>query len=233
MRARHPTVLAPRWREQGFMQGLGPAFWHGLAGAAVAEVHWSHAATRSPRLGLSEWLHSDQLAGAVGNAAAQAACAAGQRVQRTVRRLGRPVGDGRALLLGEIGSLSARARSSQGSGLTLLAHGARRAVLRSRSRVPVFRGECTTSHPDDARARGGGLAGAGDAWNVETVLLVTRVAPSFLRSATSSTSRTRPADVAARAHVGERGTSGYFRSARCRRAAVGVARDGGAAHGAL
>ena len=35
-----PVVAEPRWRAEGFLQSLGPAYWSALPAQPLAAVHW-------------------------------------------------------------------------------------------------------------------------------------------------------------------------------------------------
>ena len=185
----HPAVLAPRWRGPGFLRTLGPAYWSELPAQPLPEVHW--VARNDPlaaELGLADWLRSD-------------ACAAGARRQRR-RAAGQlplasvysghqfgvwagQLGDGRAIMLGEIDTPAGRAGDpAQGRGPhAVLAHGRRprRAALVD-PRVPLQRGDARTS-ASRRRARCAVIGSPAPVLreNVETAAVVTRVAPSFLR----------------------------------------------------
>ena len=148
------------------------------------------------------------------------------------------LGDGRALLLGEV-ARAGRAAGAAAQGQradAVFAHGRRpRGAALVDPRVPVLRGDARARHPDDARA---GLVGSPlpvRRETVETAAVVTRVAPSFLRfghfehfahTAQDPTTLRRLADSAIDALL-----PGLPRRARqpVRRAA----RGGGAAHRAL
>src|SRR5882672_10574656 len=157
----HPVVIEPRWREQGFMQSLGPAFWTELPAQPLPEVHWvARSDALATELGLSDWLHSDRaLQVLAGNAAARehpplASVYSGHQFGVWAGQLG----DGRALLLGEIDSPSgAQEIQLKGSGLTPYSRmGDGRAVLRSSIReflcseamhhlgIPTTRALCVT-----------------------------------------------------------------------------------------
>jgi uncharacterized protein YdiU (UPF0061 family) len=183
----HPVVAAPRWRERGFMHSLGPAFWTELPAQPLPEVHWvARSEALAADLGLSDWLRSElALQVLSGNAAARggaplASVYSGHQFGVWAGQLG----DGRALLLGEIDSpLGPQEIQLKGSGLTPYSRmGDGRAVLRSSIReflcseamhhlgIPTTRALAVIGSPAPVMRE-----------NVETAAVVTRVAPSFLR----------------------------------------------------
>jgi uncharacterized protein YdiU (UPF0061 family) len=182
-----PTELAPHWREPGFMRGLGPAHWTALPAQALPEVHWvARSDALAAELGVSEWLRSEQaLQVLAGNAPAQpqsplATVYSGHQFGVWAGQLG----DGRALLLGEIDSPAGPQEVQiKGSGLTPYSRmGDGRAVLRSSIReflcseamhhlgIPTTRALAVIGSPQPVIRE-----------TVETAAVVTRVAPSFLR----------------------------------------------------
>ncbi|HEY6354627.1 MAG TPA: protein adenylyltransferase SelO family protein, partial [Burkholderiaceae bacterium] len=101
----HPVVAEPRWRAQGFMQSLGPTYWTELPAQPLPEVHWvARSDALAAELGLSDWLRSDRALQVLsGNATAHegaplASVYSGHQFGVWAGQLG----DGRALLLGEI-----------------------------------------------------------------------------------------------------------------------------------
>jgi uncharacterized protein YdiU (UPF0061 family) len=182
-----PTVLAPRWREPGFMRRLGPAYWTALPPQPLPEVHWvARSDALASELGVSDWLRSEQaLQVLAGNAPAQelaplATVYSGHQFGVWAGQLG----DGRALLLGEVDSASGPQEVQlKGSGLTPYSRmGDGRAVLRSSIReflcseamhhlgIPTTRALAVIGSPHPVVRE-----------TVETAAVVTRVAPSFLR----------------------------------------------------
>ena len=182
-----PTVLAPRWREPGFMRNLGAAYWTALPPQPLPHVHWvARSESLAAELGLAEWLRSEQaLQVLAGNAPAQAASPlatvySGHQFGVWAGQLG----DGRALLLGEIDSpIGVQEVQLKGSGLTPYSRmGDGRAVLRSSIReflcseamhhlgIPTTRALAVIGSPQPVIREA-----------VETAAVVTRVAPSFLR----------------------------------------------------
>jgi hypothetical protein len=183
----HPVLAEPRWREHGFMQSLGPAFWTELPAQPLPEVHWvARSDALAADLGLADWLRSDRALQVLsGNAAARerpalASVYSGHQFGVWAGQLG----DGRALLLGEIESPIGRQEIQlKGSGLTPYSRmGDGRAVLRSSIReflcseamhhlgIPTTRALAVVGSPAPVMRE-----------NVETAAVVTRVAPSFLR----------------------------------------------------
>jgi uncharacterized protein YdiU (UPF0061 family) len=182
-----PTVLEPRWREPGFMRGLGPAYWTALPPQPLPEVHWvARSQPLADELGVSDWLRGERaLQVLAGNAAAQdlaplATVYSGHQFGVWAGQLG----DGRALLLGEVDSPSGPQEVQiKGSGLTPYSRmGDGRAVLRSSIReflcseamhhlgIPTTRALAVVGSPHPVVREA-----------VETAAVVTRVAPSFLR----------------------------------------------------
>jgi len=183
----HPVVAEPRWRERGFLRSLGPAYWTELPAQPLPEVHWvARSDTLAAELGLSDWLRSDRALQVLsGNAAPHersplASVYSGHQFGVWAGQLG----DGRALLLGEIDSpIGAQEIQLKGSGLTPYSRmGDGRAVLRSSIReflcseamhhlgIPTTRALAVIGSPAPVMRE-----------NVETAAVVTRVAPSFLR----------------------------------------------------
>ncbi|MCW5659402.1 MAG: YdiU family protein [Burkholderiaceae bacterium] len=182
-----PAVLAPPWREPGFMRSLGSGYWTALPAQALPDVHWvARSDALAAELGVEDWLRSGQALQVLsGNAAAQA-----QPPLATVysgHQFGvwaGQLGDGRALLLGEIHSPGGPQEVQlKGSGLTPYSRmGDGRAVLRSSIReflcseamhhlgIPTTRALAVVGSPHPVIRE-----------TVETAAVVTRVAPSFLR----------------------------------------------------
>lgn len=183
----NPAVLAPRWHEPGFMRGLGAGYWTALAAQPLADVHWvARSDALAAELGVSDWLRSDAALQVLsGNAAAQAESAlatvySGHQFGVWAGQLG----DGRALLLGEIHTpIGPQEVQLKGSGLTPYSRmGDGRAVLRSSIReflcseamhhlgIPTTRALAVIGSPAPVVRE-----------TVETSAVVTRVASSFLR----------------------------------------------------
>ena len=179
--------LAPAWRHASFLQALGPAFGTELPPRAVVEPAWvARSDALAARLGLSEWLETPQALSVL----------AGNQVPDGVRPFASvysghqfgvwagQLGDGRALLLGEIDTpAGAMEVQLKGSGLTPYSRmGDGRAVLRSSIReflcseamhalgIPTTRALAVVASPQPVRRE-----------TMETAAVVTRIAPSFLR----------------------------------------------------
>ena len=185
------TTLAPtspglRWRT-GFA-ALGPAFYSRVLPAPVPAPHWiARSATMANELGLdADWFASNAaLKVFSGNAPASsgdtlATVYSGHQFGVWAGQLG----DGRALLLGEIDSpAGAMELQLKGAGMTPYSRmGDGRAVLRSSIReflcseamqglgIPTTRALCVTGSTLPVRRE-----------EVETAAVLTRVAPSFIR----------------------------------------------------
>ncbi len=179
--------IAPVWRDASFLQALGPAFGTDLAPRALGEPAWvARSDALAAQLGLSDWLDTPQAL----------AVLAGNQVPDGVRPFASvysghqfgvwagQLGDGRALLLGEIDTpAGAMEVQLKGSGLTPYSRmGDGRAVLRSSIReflcseamhalgIPTTRALAVVASPQPVRRE-----------TMETAAVVTRVAPSFLR----------------------------------------------------
>jgi len=183
-------LLAPAWREGHFLQSLGPAFGTELPPRAVSEPVWVARSQRlAAELGLADWLaEPDALEVLAGNRVAPgtrpfASVYSGHQFGVWAGQLG----DGRALLLGEIDSpdpdSGAMEIQLKGAGQTPYSRRADgRAVLRSSIReflcseamhalgIPTTRALAVIGSPQPVRRE-----------TIETAAVVTRVAPSFLR----------------------------------------------------
>lgn len=178
---------APTWREPGFLRSLGAGHWSALPAQPLPDVHWvCRNDALAAELGLADWLHGDAaLPLLAGNAPPAghtplASVYSGHQFGVWAGQLG----DGRALLLGEIDSpLGAQELQLKGSGLTPYSRmGDGRAVLRSSIReflcseamhalgIPTTRALAVVGSPQPVLRE-----------SVETAAVVTRVAPSFLR----------------------------------------------------
>ncbi len=182
-----PPRLAPAWRDASFLQALGPAFGTELAPRAVAEPAWvARSDALAAQLGLGDWLGTPQAL----------AVLAGNQVPEGVRPFASvysghqfgvwagQLGDGRALMLGEIDTPAGPMEVQlKGSGLTPYSRmGDGRAVLRSSIReflgseamhalgIPTTRALAVIASPQPVRRE-----------TMETAAVVTRIAPSFLR----------------------------------------------------
>jgi uncharacterized protein YdiU (UPF0061 family) len=187
MNAPHELDTAPRWRADGMLQSLGPAFTTALPPQPVPAPHWvARSDPLAAELGVGAWLRSDDaLAVLSGNATPAgttplASVYSGHQFGVWAGQLG----DGRALLLGEMHSPAGPMEIQlKGSGLTPYSRmGDGRAVLRSSIReflcseamaalgIPTTRALAVIGSPLPVRREA-----------VETAAVVTRVAPSFIR----------------------------------------------------
>ncbi|MDP1692304.1 MAG: YdiU family protein [Burkholderiaceae bacterium] len=180
-------LSAPRWRDASFLQSLGAAFGTDLPPQPVSAPHWvARSNTLARSLGLVDWLDREDalalLSGAWG--------AHGTRTHASVysgHQFGvwaGQLGDGRALMLGEIDTPAGPMEVQlKGSGLTPYSRmGDGRAVLRSSIREFLGSEAMHALGIPTTRA----LAVVGSSLPVrretmETAAVVTRVAPSFLR----------------------------------------------------
>src|SRR5262245_48608192 len=215
-----PVVAEPRWRERGFMHSLGSAFWTELPAQALPEVHWvARSDALAAELGLSDWLLTDHALQVLsGNAPARerpalASVYSGHQFGVWAGQLG----DGRALLLGEVDSpIGAQEVQLKGSGLTPYSRmGDGRAVLRSSIReflcseamhhlgIPTTRALAVIGSPAPVMRE-----------NVETAAVVTRVAPSFLRFGHFEHFAHTAADVAALRQLVDAVIDRYFPECR-------------------
>jgi uncharacterized protein YdiU (UPF0061 family) len=180
-------ALAPAWRDSNFLQGLGAAFGTDLPPQPVREPQWVARSMRlADELGLGDWIAGRDALDVL----------AGNRVHDSVRPFASvysghqfgvwagQLGDGRALLLGEIDTpAGAMEVQIKGSGLTPYSRmGDGRAVLRSSIReflcseamhalgIPTTRALAVIASPTPVRRE-----------TMETAAVATRVAPSFLR----------------------------------------------------
>ncbi len=182
-----PPQRAPAWQNASFLQALGPAFGTELPPRAISEPAWvARSDGLAAQLGLTDWLHTPQaLAVLAGNEVPNgvqpfASVYSGHQFGVWAGQLG----DGRALLLGEIDTpAGAMEVQLKGSGLTPYSRmGDGRAVLRSSIReflcseamhalgIPTTRALAVIASPQSVRRE-----------TIETAAVVTRVAPSFLR----------------------------------------------------
>ena len=177
----------PCWRDATLMHQLGPAFGTELAPTPLPDLHWvTRSQTLADALGLGRWLAgNDALALLGGNAlppkaSPLASVYSGHQFGVWAGQLG----DGRALLLGEIDSPAGRMELQlKGAGPTPYSRSADgRAVLRSSIREFL----CSEAmHAlGIATTRALGIVGSSaPVWREtrETAAVVTRVAPSFIR----------------------------------------------------
>lgn len=179
--------ISPAWRPPGGLAALGPRFGTALPPQAVPAPHWvARSEALAAELGLTGWLETPEaLAVLSGSSVAEgsrpfASVYSGHQFGVWAGQLG----DGRALLLGEIDTpAGAMELQLKGSGLTPYSRmGDGRAVLRSSIRE--FLGSEAMHHLGIPTTRA--LAVVGSALpvrreTVETAAVVLRVAPSFLR----------------------------------------------------
>ncbi|MES3014435.1 MAG: YdiU family protein [Pseudomonadota bacterium] len=178
---------APAWRTSGGLAALGPRFGAALPPQAVPAPHWvARSDALAAELGLTGWLDTPAALEALsGSAVAEgsqpfASVYSGHQFGVWAGQLG----DGRALLLGEIDTPAGPMELQlKGSGPTPYSRmGDGRAVLRSSIReflcseamhhlgIPTTRALAVAGSPLPVRRE-----------SVETAAVVTRVAPSFLR----------------------------------------------------
>jgi serine/tyrosine/threonine adenylyltransferase len=182
-----PPQRTPAWRDASFLQALGPTFGTELPPRAVSEPAWvAHSEPLAEQLGIADWLRTaEALSVLAGNQVPSgvqpfASVYSGHQFGVWAGQLG----DGRALLLGEIDTpAGAMEVQLKGSGLTPYSRmGDGRAVLRSSIReflcseamhalgIPTTRALAVIASPQPVRRE-----------TMETAAVVTRVAPSFLR----------------------------------------------------
>lgn len=175
------------WQPEVFLQSLGPAFGTALPAQPLPAPRWvARSDALAGALGLTGWLDGDEALQALsGNAAPRGASPfasvySGHQFGVWAGQLG----DGRALLLGELDTPAGPMELQlKGSGLTPYSRmGDGRAVLRSSIReflcseamhalgIPTTRALSVTASPQPVRRE-----------TMETAAVVTRVAPSFLR----------------------------------------------------
>ena len=180
----------PVWRGDGLvnslMQALGPAFAVAQAPQALPQPHWvARNDGLATDLGLHAWLQGPEaLAMLAGNQKPPGGTLATAYSGHQFGAWAGQLGDGRALLLGEVSTpLGAMELQLKGAGLTPFSRmGDGRAVLRSSIReflcseamhglgIPTTRALALVGSPLPVRRE-----------TIETAAVVTRVAPSFLR----------------------------------------------------
>ncbi len=181
-----PTATAPSWRTDDFAGTAGAGFAVKQAPQPLPAPHWVAVNTDlAAELGLQRWLDTpDALALLAGNAEPPAGSRASAYSGHQFGVWAGQLGDGRALLLGEIDTPAGPVEVQiKGSGLTPFSRmGDGRAVLRSSIReflcseamhalgIPTTRALAIVGSPLPVRRE-----------TVETAAVVTRVAPSFLR----------------------------------------------------
>lgn len=209
----------PAWQAQNFFSRLGPAFQTELPAQGLPQPHWvAHSPALAAELGLQAWLETpDALEVLAGNtppdpgqaASTLATVYSGHQFGVWAGQLG----DGRALLLGEIGSpIGAQELQLKGAGRTPYSRGGDgRAVLRSSIReflcseamhalgVPTTRALAIVGSPLPVRRE-----------TLETAAVVTRVAPSFLRFGHFEHFSHSAGDVAALRTLADAAIARYF-----------------------
>jgi protein adenylyltransferase len=180
------TAATPRWQARPWMRALGPRYFSEVPPQGLPAPQWvARSSTLAAEMGLSDWLESDEaLALLAGNAQPPGGTVATVYSGHQFGVWAGQLGDGRALLLGEVaapgGPLEVQIK---GAGLTPYSRmGDGRAVLRSSIReflcseamhglgIPTTRALAIVGSPLPVRRE-----------EVETAAVVTRVAPSFLR----------------------------------------------------
>ncbi len=180
------TTTPPSWCDDGFSRSLGSGFAVAQAPQALPQAHWiARSDVLAEELGFTAWLNStDALAVLSGNTQAPSGNLATVYSGHQFGVWAGQLGDGRALLLGEVHTPQGRMELQlKGSGVTPFSRGADgRAVLRSSIReflcseamhalgIPTTRALALIGSPLPVRRE-----------TVETAAIVTRVAPSFLR----------------------------------------------------
>ena len=174
------------WRLDGFLHALGNPFVVPQAPQPLPQAHWiARNAALAETLGLGSWLAGDEaLAVLSGNAEPPPGTRASVYSGHQFGVWAGQLGDGRALLLGEVDTPAGPMELQlKGSGLTPYSRmGDGRAVLRSSIReylcseamhalgIPTTRALALVGSPLPVRRE-----------ELETAAVVTRVAPSFLR----------------------------------------------------
>ena len=181
-----PALTAPRWREAPWLRTLGERFWSRVPPQGLPGPHWVAVSTRlAQEMGLEGWLDGDEaLHLLAGNAEPPGGTIASVYSGHQFGVWAGQLGDGRALLLGEVETVAGPLEVQiKGAGLTPYSRmGDGRAVLRSSIReflcseamhalgIPTTRALALVGSPLPVRRE-----------EVETAAVVTRVAPSFLR----------------------------------------------------
>ena len=181
------AAAGPRWQPSTLLRSLGPAFGTDLPPSALPALHWVvRSDALAAELGLTGWLRSDAALALLGGNAlppsgsGHASVYSGHQFGQWAGQLG----DGRALLLGEINSPAGLMEVQlKGAGLTPYSRmGDGRAVLRSSIReflgseamaalgIPTTRALAVIGSPAPVRRE-----------TMETAAVVTRTAPSFIR----------------------------------------------------
>ncbi len=212
----HPApTTVPVWREDGFLRQLGPAFAQVQPPQAVPAPHWVAVnQTLAAELQLGDWLASPQaLPLLAGNVAPPHGLLASAYSGHQFGVWAGQLGDGRALLLGEVQTPAGPMELQlKGSGLTPYSRmGDGRAVLRSSIReylcseamhglgIPTTRALAIVGSPLAVRREA-----------METAAIVTRVAPSFLRFGHFEHFAHTAQDEAALRHLADATLARYF-----------------------
>lgn len=180
------ATTTPRWRTEPWYRGLGPDYAAEVPPVGLPDPHWVATSPRlAAELGLTEWLGSDDaLALLSGNRPPPGGTLATVYSGHQFGVWAGQLGDGRALLLGELDAPSGPLEVQiKGAGRTPYSRmGDGRAVLRSSIReflcseamhglgIPTTRALAVVGSPLPVRRE-----------EIETAAVVTRVAPSFLR----------------------------------------------------
>ena len=180
------TPAAPRWCATPWVRALGPDYFSEVPPQGLPAPQWvARSDTLAAEMGLAGWLDGDEaLALLAGNAQPAGGTLATVYSGHQFGVWAGQLGDGRALLLGEIDTpLGALELQIKGAGLTPYSRmGDGRAVLRSSIReflgseamhalgIPTTRALAIIGSPLPVRRE-----------EIETAAVVTRVAPSFLR----------------------------------------------------
>ncbi len=182
----HQTDQLP-WRDSTLLHQLGPVFGTELAPTPLPGLHWiAHSQALTNELALGNWLASDDAIALLGGnamppkASPLASVYSGHQFGVWAGQLG----DGRALLLGEIDSPAGRMELQlKGAGPTPYSRNADgRAVLRSSIREFLCSEAMHALGIPTTRALGI-VGSSAPLWREtrETAAVVTRVAPSFIR----------------------------------------------------
>ncbi len=179
-----PTAV--RWRTDGLLHRLGRPYLVPQSPQALPAAHWVAVQRElAAQLGLADWLGTpDALALLSGNAQPPHGTAASVYSGHQFGVWAGQLGDGRALLLGEVDTpLGPQELQLKGAGMTPYSRmGDGRAVLRSSIReylcseamhhlgIPTTRALAIAGSPQPVRRE-----------TIESAAVVTRVAPSFLR----------------------------------------------------
>ena len=175
------------WRDSTLLHQLGPVFGTELAPTPLPGLHWiAHSQALADELALGNWLASDDAIALLGGnamppkASPLASVYSGHQFGVWAGQLG----DGRALLLGEIDSPAGRMELQlKGAGPTPYSRNADgRAVLRSSIREFLCSEAMHALGIPSTRALGI-VGSSAPVWREtrETAAVVTRVAPSFIR----------------------------------------------------